>query len=74
MKFHFKIEMKFQKTLLISKTGTMINHAQSRNLFTTIKQIITVTAEQEFLEERIQEWDTVSEPLREFLGITRAEG
>ena len=51
----------------------MINQTQSRNLFTTIKQIITSTAEQEFLEERIHEWDTVSEPLRNFLNIGTAE-
>ena len=58
MKFHFKIEIKFQKNSIISKIGNMINQAQSRNLFTTIKQIISSTAEQEFLEERIQDWDT----------------
>lgn len=51
----------------------MINQIQSRNLFNTIKQIISATAEQEFLEERIQDWDAVSEPLREFLNISTAE-
>ena len=51
----------------------MINQTQSRNLFSTIKQIIAATAEQEFLEERIQEWDVVSEPLREFLHISTPE-
>ena len=73
MKFHFKIEIKFQKNLIISKNGIMINQTQSRSLFTTIKQIISITVEQEFLEERLHEWDEVSQPLCEFLNISTAE-
>lgn len=56
-----------------SKPLIMTNQIVSRNLFFTIKQIITTTADQEFLEERMQEWEEVSEPLRTFFEISTPE-
>jgi len=56
-----------------SKPLSMTNPMVSRNLFATIKQIIDTTADQEFLEERMQDWEEVAAPLCTFFEISTPE-
>jgi hypothetical protein len=60
-------------TYFTSKPLSMTNQMVSRNLFATIKQIIATTADQEFLEERMQEWEEISAPLCAFFEISTPE-
>jgi len=60
-------------TYFTSKPLSMTNQMVSRNLFATIKQIIATTADQEFLEERMQDWEEISAPLSTFFEISTPE-
>jgi hypothetical protein len=48
----------------------MPNQQLSRSLFNTIKDLLTETNEEEFLEENMPEWEELAGPLREFFSIT----